>query len=107
MSSTVAFDVFRAISDPSRRAILDHLREGEMTVGDLVARFSMTQSAISQHLRILRDSHLVQVQKDGRLRRYRLDCRPLIEIYDWVAHYERFWQEKLDALDDFLEETDV
>ncbi len=105
MNSTV--DVFRAISDPSRRAILDHLREGEMTVGDLVARFAMTQSAISQHLRILRDSRLVQVQKDGRLRRYRLNCKPLLEIYDWVAHYERFWQQKLDALDDFLGETDV
>lgn len=107
MVNTGTLDVFRAISDPSRRAILDHLREGEMTVGDLVARFSMTQSAISQHLRILRDSRLVQVQKDGRLRRYRLDCRPLIEIYDWVAHYEGFWQQKLDALDEFLEESDV
>lgn len=78
-----------------------------MTVGDLVARFSMTQSAISQHLRILRESRLVQVQKDGRSRRYRLDCRPLVEIYDWVAHYESFWQERLDALGDYLEDTDV
>lgn len=100
-------DVFRAVSDPTRRSILDHLREGELTVGDLVDRFSMTQSAISQHLRILRDSRLVQVRKDGRLRRYRLDFRPLIEIYDWVIHYERFWQEKLDALEDFLEVDNV
>lgn len=107
MSNTVAIDVFRAVSDPTRRSILDHLRDGEMTVGDLVARFSITQSAVSQHLRILRESRLVRVRKEGRLRRYCLDYRPLVEIYDWVAHYERFWQQKLDALDDYLEATDV
>ncbi len=47
------------------------------------------------------------MRKEGRQRRYGLDYRPLIEIYDWLAHYERFWNEKLDALDDYLEETDV
>ncbi len=107
MNNTATLDVFRAVSDPTRRSILDYLREGEMTVSDLVARFSMTQSAISQHLRLLRDARLVQVRKDGRLRRYRLNSKPLLEIYDWVAHYEQFWNEKLDALDLYLEETDV
>lgn len=107
MSTTVVNDVFRAVSDPTRRSILDFLRDGDMTVGDLVARFSITQSAISQHLRILRDSHLVRVRKEGRQRRYGLDYRPLVEVYDWVAHYERFWNEKLEALDDYLEATDV
>lgn len=95
-------DVFRAIGDPTRRAILDALAGGERSVNELVARFDQSQPAISQHLKVLRDAGLVTPRKDGRRRLYRVEAGPLREVYDWVAHYERFWDAKLGALGRFL-----
>jgi DNA-binding transcriptional ArsR family regulator len=91
-------DAFRAVSDPSRRAILDELARGERTVTELCALFDVTQSAVSQHLRVLRDAGLVTPRLDGRHRYYRLEAAPLKAVYDWAAHYQRFWERKLDAL---------
>jgi DNA-binding transcriptional ArsR family regulator len=96
-------DVFDAVGDPTRRRVLDLLSHGELPVRRIAAPFAMTRPAISQHLRILRRAGLVQVRLDGRERYYRLRARPLREVYDWVAHYERFWQEKLKALGTFLD----
>jgi len=96
-------DVFLAIADPTRRAILHRLAGGEHTAGDLAAPFEATQSAISQHLAILRDAGLVHVRSEGRRRVYHLRPAPLKRVARWVAHYERFWNERLDALGDYLD----
>ncbi len=90
--------VFRAISDPTRRRILDALAESEQAVGELVALFDVSQPAVSQHLRVLADAGLVQARRDGRRRLYRLRGRRLRAVHDWSAHYARFWDERLHAL---------
>src|SRR6185503_2338543 len=100
-------NVFFAIADPTRRAILDILREGDRTVGELFAAVAravtrMTQSAFSQHLAVLRRTGLIESEKVGNFRRYRLDPRPLEEVVDWAAHYSHFWDDRLDRLDAYL-----
>jgi DNA-binding transcriptional ArsR family regulator len=96
-------DVFAAVGDPTRRRVLDLLSRGELPVRQIAAPFAMTRPAISQHLRILRRARLVEVRRAGRERFYRLRARPLREVYDWVTHYQRFWQGKLKALGAYLE----
>jgi DNA-binding transcriptional ArsR family regulator len=106
MSRPVASaDVFQAIADPTRRAILDQLRLGEQPVKQLAEPFEMSLPAISQHLQILCNAGLVSQQKSGRQRLYRLNPIPLQQVSEWVAHYESFWQHKLDALGAYLEEN--
>jgi DNA-binding transcriptional ArsR family regulator len=100
--SAPASEVFQAIADPTRRALLDLLAQREYSVNDLVARFRVTQPAVSHHLGILRHAGLVKSRRAGRQRMYRLHGRPLREVYGWVAHYERFWTEKLSALGEHL-----
>ncbi len=95
-------DVFHAVADPTRRRLLDHLARGESHVNALAQPFRMSRPAVSQHLRILRHAGLVSVRRSGRERLYRLQARRLREVYDWVAHYERFWKQKLQALGEFL-----
>ncbi len=96
-------DVFRAIADPTRRAVLDLLQVGERPVRELARSFRMTQPGLSQHLRVLRDAGLVRQRRVGRERLYRLRPRELKPVADWVRQYERFWRHKLKALGDFLE----
>lgn len=96
-------DAFRAVGDPSRRAILDLLADGERAVSDLLAHFEFSQPALSKHLRVLREAGLVAARAVGRQRRYSLRPEALRTVHDWVAHYERFWTEKLDDLDGVLE----
>jgi DNA-binding transcriptional ArsR family regulator len=98
-------DIFQAIADPTRRALLDRLREGEQSVTQLAEPFEMSMPAISQHLHILCDVGLVTQRKEGRMRFYRLNPKPLKEVSDWVNPYEQFWQEKLNALGKYLEEN--
>ncbi len=95
-------DVFTAIADPTRRGLLDLLGQGEQTVQGLAGRFDMTLSAVSQHLRMLREVGLVSVRRAGRERHYRLNPGPLKKVADWIAFYERFWQDRLDALGEHL-----
>ena len=94
---------YRAVADGTRRRILDVLADGERSVNELLEGFAISQPALSQHLKVLRDAGLVTVRREGRRRIYALDPRPLRQIRDWVAHYERFWDEKLDALGQFLD----
>ena len=94
--------IFQALADPSRRAIFESLTRGEAAVRDLTARFDISQPAISQHLKALRDAGLVRDRREGRARIYSLDARPLAHVHDWLAHYERFWSVKLDALEALL-----
>lgn len=98
-----AEDAFRAVSDPTRRAIIDALAGGERTVTELCELFDVTQSAISQHLRVLREAGLVEVRADGRHRHYRLQAEPLRAVHDWTAGYRRFWTDRLQALGQVLD----
>ena len=91
-------EVFQAIADPTRRALLDLLLESERPVKSLVERFTMSQPAISQHLRVLREAGLVSERRAGRQRLYRLEGEALAQVADWLAHYEEFWRAKLAAL---------
>src|SRR5262245_62401673 len=91
-----ASDVYTAIADPTRRGLLDQLGRGEQTVLGLARPFAMTLSAISQHLRLLREAGLVRVRRAGRERYYSLNARPLREVAGWVGRYERFWRQKLE-----------
>jgi len=99
-------DVFRAIADPTRRAILDRLREGECSVNELCRSFKITQPAVSQHLKVLKAVGLVSVERAGRERIHRLNAVLLQAVYDWVSHYEEFWTERLDSLGGYLERKD-
>jgi DNA-binding transcriptional ArsR family regulator len=87
MVAAQAVDVFRAVADPTRRAILDQLRVGELSVTDLARPFDMTQPAISQHLRILLDAGLVEAEQVGRQRLYKLHAQPLCEVFQWSSLY--------------------
>jgi DNA-binding transcriptional ArsR family regulator len=100
---TSARSVFAAVGDPTRRRVLDLLSRGELPVRQIAAPFSMTRPAISQHLRILLGAGLVVVRRSGRERYYRLHARPLRQVYEWVAHYERFWSKKLKSLGAYLD----
>ncbi|HVK02497.1 MAG TPA: metalloregulator ArsR/SmtB family transcription factor [Armatimonadaceae bacterium] len=99
-------DVFQAIADPTRRALLTRLAsDGEVPVAELSRGLPspMTLSAVSQHLRVLRDAGLVSVRKAGRERYYRLNADPLREVAEWTRAYEAFWPERLDRLGAYLE----
>jgi DNA-binding transcriptional ArsR family regulator len=104
--SRAAADVFQAVADPTRRAILDLLLLGEQPVGGIASRFAVSLSAVSQHIRVLREAGLVEVRHAGRERLYRLNAAPLQDVYAWASHYEAFWREKLEALARYLEETE-
>ena len=101
--SAASEDVFQAIADPTRRALLDRLRDGEQAVKQLAEPFEMSLPAISQHLQILCEAGLVSQRRSGRQRLYWLNPEPLKQVSEWVSHYEQFWQEKLDALGEYLE----
>jgi DNA-binding transcriptional ArsR family regulator len=78
-------DVFRAIADPTRRAVLERLRDADRSASELARPFRMSMPALSQHLRVLREAGLVTVRQDGRQRLYRLDARPLDQVYRWAS----------------------
>jgi DNA-binding transcriptional ArsR family regulator len=103
-SAAVKPDVFSAVADPTRRALLRMLAEGgEMNVSELLAPFSVSQPAISKHLRVLRGAGLVRSRSAGRARLYMLDAQRLHEVHDWVSHFEKYWDAKLDALGHYLD----
>ena len=91
MSAAPAVDVFRAVADPTRRAILDRLRSAELSVNDLAGPFDMTQPAISQHLRILLDAGLVEAAQIGRQRLYKLNAQPLRQVFQWSGLYRHLF----------------
>lgn len=98
-------DVFRAIADPTRRAILDRLRAGPAPVNALAADFDQSRPAISKHLRVLREARLVSEERAGRERVYRLEPQPLQRALGWLEGYRSFWQRGLDQLKRYLEDT--
>jgi DNA-binding transcriptional ArsR family regulator len=90
------------IAEPTRRQILDELLRGEQPVNALVEKLSMTQPAVSKHLRILREAGLVAVRPDGQRRLYRLRPEPLIELDTWLEPYRTMWRTSLDKLEEHL-----
>ena len=97
-------DVFNAVGDVHRRAILDVLLTGEKAVGAIVGDVSMSQPQVSRHLRVLGEVGLVRSRAEGRHRLYRLAPEHLRPLDDWVAKYERAINDRLDRLEDYLEE---
>src|SRR3954468_1037399 len=98
--------VFRALADPSRRAILERLSRGEAAVKELTARFNISQPAVSQHLAALRKAGLVTERRDGRLVYYRVQPKGFRPLIDWITHYQAFWPERLDRLQTLLKEME-
>ena len=94
--------VFEAISHPARRRMLDLLVAADHSVNAIAGHFQMSRPAVSQHLRILLDAGLVTEQRHGRERRYHLHPARLGPVRDWIAHYERFWDEHLGRLQKLL-----
>lgn len=106
-SAAVTVDVFQAIADPTRRRLLERLREGERSVTELAAPFPVSRPAISQHLRVLREAGLVSERRVGRERRYRLEAASLRRVSEWVRQYQDFWADRLDALERELNAPDT
>jgi DNA-binding transcriptional ArsR family regulator len=96
---------FTVLAEPTRRDILDLLRDGERPVGELVDRLRLSQPAVSKHLRVLRDAGLVEVRPDAQRRLYRLRPEPLTEIDRWLDPYRRLWTRSLDKLEQHLEDN--
>lgn len=99
-----ASDVFHAVADANRRAILEEVAAGEASVGDLVARVGLSYSAVSQHLAVLYQVGLVKRRERGRHRLYRLNPSPIREVHTWASRYEQFWRTSLVRLRRVLEE---
>ena len=88
-----------ALSDPTRRRIVELLADGERTAGDIAAQFPITRPAVSRHLRVLRESGLVRAREEAQRRLYSLDPAPLAELDEWLDRYRGFWPQRLDALE--------
>jgi len=85
--------------------MLDLLSQGDLPAGQIATPFSITRPAVSQHLLVLRRAGLVTVKKRGREQVYRLKAEPLREVYDWAEHYLHFWNDKLSALGEYLDQS--
>ena len=102
--SATTSDVFNAIAEADRRAILSALIGGEKAVGAIVTDLSMSQPQVSKHLRVLSEVGLVTSRAEGRHRLYRLEPTPLRPVHDWLAKFEQAWNSRLDRVDDYLHE---
>ena len=100
LSATLA-----ALADPTRRAILARLATGQATVTELAAPFAMTMPAVSRHLKVLERAGLITRGREAQWRPCRITAAPLKDVANWVAHYQRFWTESLDRLDDYLRDV--
>ncbi len=91
-------DVYNAIAEPRRRAILELLCEAERAVNDVADELDLDQPSVSKHLRVLREVDLVNVRRDGRRRLYSANADALRPVHEWVTMFERFWSRQLDAI---------
>lgn len=101
-SSARLDDVFHALADPTRRAMLRELAAQPRTVGELAAPFDISLAGASKHIQVLERAGLIRREVQGRVHTCRLDARPLHAGAEWIRHYERFWNQKLDALEALL-----
>ncbi|AAU24433.1 metalloregulator ArsR/SmtB family transcription factor [Bacillus licheniformis] len=98
MTSAAKHDVFQAVSDPSRRKMLELLAGKELPVTDISSHFPMSRTAVSKHLRVLSEAGLVSGRKAGREKLYRLHPEPLAELQQWLAYFDMYWDNKLSLL---------
>jgi DNA-binding transcriptional ArsR family regulator len=96
--------VFTAIADPHRRAMLDHLAAGEMSAGELAAKFDISRPAVANHLAVLERNQLIRITRRGRERIHSLNPQGLLQVRDWLARYEAFWDRKLETLKAMVED---
>jgi DNA-binding transcriptional ArsR family regulator len=94
--------VFGALADPTRRAILARLASGDLPVRDLAAPFAMSQPAVSRHLKVLEGAGLISRTRRATARLSHLEADPLREATEWLARYQAFWDERFDQLDELL-----
>lgn len=94
--------IFSALSDPTRRAMLVSLAKSEQSIAELSAPFDISKSAITKHIKVLENAGLLKRTVDGRVHHCRLEVKPLKTASSWITFYEKFWNEKLDALDAYL-----
>ncbi len=97
--------VFLALADPTRRAILERLAQGEASGTELARPFSISVPAISKHLRVLEHADLILHRKDGRTHMFRLAAHPMREAAAWLEHYHHFWEAQFDSLETYLQTT--
>lgn len=100
-------DVFQTLADPTRRRIVEVLRDGEQQVGDVVARAGVHQSGVSRHLRILHESGFVSMRPDGQRRLYALRPEPFRELEEWLGPYRKLWETRLDRFEAALARKQV
>lgn len=96
--------IFAALADPTRRAILARLSQGEATVNELAAPFEMSLPAVSKHLKVLERAGLITRGRNAQWRPCRLEASAFKAVFDWVEHYRQLWEGSLDSLDDYLQE---
>jgi DNA-binding transcriptional ArsR family regulator len=97
-------NTFAALADPTRRAILARLALGECTVNELAAPFDMSLPAVSKHLRVLERAGLIAQRREAQRRPCRIEAAPLKGVADWAEHYRQLWEQRLDRLEDYLNE---
>jgi DNA-binding transcriptional ArsR family regulator len=98
---------FSALADPTRRRILQRLAVGDASVGEVGALFDVSAPAISRHLRVLEESGLVSREKQGRVHRLHIEREAMNEALGWIAHWGRFWESRLDALEELVVGRDL
>lgn len=94
---------FAALSDPTRRGIVERLSSGQMPVTDLAEPFDMSLPAVSKHLRVLERAGLLRQERKGRIRMCRLEAKPMADASKWLTRYQKFWTDRLDNLATFVE----
>lgn len=99
-------DIFKVLSDPTRRAVLERLASAEMTATELREGFAISQPAMSQHLAVLRGAGLVSERREGRYVNYRVEPQGMAPLHEWLARYRAFWPGRIDDLKDLLREMD-
>lgn len=104
MSDDALTLTFAALADPTRRAILSRLASGESSVTELAKPFKMTMPAISKHLKVLERAGLIERSRDAQRRPCQLKAQPLHDVANWVEQYRKFWEDRLDRLEEYLRE---
>src|ERR1700730_15472398 len=107
MTSDRLSATFAALADPTRRAILARLLSGECSVGELAEPFAMSMPAVSKHLRVLQSAGLIAQRRDAQWRRCRIKAGRLKEVSDWTERYRQVWEERLDRLDDYVQQLNA
>jgi DNA-binding transcriptional ArsR family regulator len=102
MATTTRRDVFQAIADPTRRRIIALIAINAMTLNAIADNFNISRPAISQHIKILQECGIVQIEKTGRERYCKIQPVALKEVADWAVQYRKLWEDKLDAFEDYL-----